>query len=500
MRDFERIPRAYFRLLFVFTTIACLLLTRPHLAAAQETSITYQNPLAYVDQNVHLYVTSLDDDRSTLIAASSSVDSFSAPHWSPAGSQLAFIEIVDRTEDHTLADKLYVIPSGKSPVEMALSNDSEELGYRALAWSPDGKQIAYIKGGPSFGGSLHLITPNNSGEHTIAGLEGGCIGEGPGSEDAGAILTGEQDDQALTGIFYVNWIKPGILTNNSCTGPTTLFSPDGSVIWQRYPGIGHMLTSPDTTHAIFGTAIYHENDQSYTSQLVMMDLATGQELPLLNFDGISPLAWTNDGKSIIYSTQTVIYTIRDPQTYTHGQFMLTLWRRGLDETQGIKLFEHPGYAFGTVVVSPDDSTVVFSLVVNPYFDKSTPPVQLVAVPLKGGKPTWIANGGKPAFGRGSFTAIPDKEYYIPEPQQCPKSLITRIQAGQRAKVTAGVANHLRAQPIDGAILTDIPAASVVLVLDGPACGSDGVAWWQVNYQGTVGWTAESDSKSYWLEP
>ena len=35
---------------------------------------------------------------------------------------------------------------------------------------------------------------------------------------------------------------------------------------------------------------------------------------------------------------------------------------------------------------------------------------------------------------------------------------------------------------------------------GPVCAADGRNWWQVNYNGIIGWTAEGSGTSYWLEP
>jgi uncharacterized protein YraI len=49
------------------------------------------------------------------------------------------------------------------------------------------------------------------------------------------------------------------------------------------------------------------------------------------------------------------------------------------------------------------------------------------------------------------------------------------------------------------VLTQIPSGGTFTVLAGPTC-ANGMNWWQVNYNGTVGWTAEGDASGYWLEP
>ena len=45
----------------------------------------------------------------------------------------------------------------------------------------------------------------------------------------------------------------------------------------------------------------------------------------------------------------------------------------------------------------------------------------------------------------------------------------------------------------------IPAGGIFDILKGPSC-ADGVVWWLVNYQGTIGWTGESMGTTYWFDP
>lgn len=92
-----------------------------------------------------------------------------------------------------------------------------------------------------------------------------------------------------------------------------------------------------------------------------------------------------------------------------------------------------------------------------------------------------------------------------DPALCP--LPPRLTAGQTAKVgdQNDIPNRMRASAgINGAYLIDIPAGGQFTVIGGPVC-ADRYVWWQVNYNGTVGWTAEGEidsngSPDYWLEP
>lgn len=84
--------------------------------------------------------------------------------------------------------------------------------------------------------------------------------------------------------------------------------------------------------------------------------------------------------------------------------------------------------------------------------------------------------------------------------QCSGALPSRLTVGGEGRVTPGAPNRLRAQPTTSAgILGNIPAGGMFAVIGGPTC-ADGYAWWQVNYNGLVGWTAEGSSSQYWLEP
>jgi hypothetical protein len=297
-----------------------------------------------------------------------------------------------------------------------------------------------------------------------------------------------------------------------CSSNTLLISDQGDILW-KIRELQGIIVTPDYSYAIGnefdlrddGTVI--EADDSYLMHPVMINLTNAAEMPLPFGSGTEPLAWTNDGKSIIYGTKTLhkkimaAYSGDDLADYQdHFDYIVTLWRQRLGEKYPTKLFQHEGFDFGRATVSPDDSTIVFSLISNTAFDKVDPEVQLVAVPMNGGQAQWIAIGGKPAFGKGPFTAIPASDTAISaNPVGCPKGFVPRLNVGQRARVVSGYVTNLRTRPVDGALVKTMPSDSVLLVLDGPRCAVDGHVWWKVNYQGTVGWTMEGNSSQYWLE-
>ncbi len=80
------------------------------------------------------------------------------------------------------------------------------------------------------------------------------------------------------------------------------------------------------------------------------------------------------------------------------------------------------------------------------------------------------------------------------------ALPTRLVPGVEGRVLPDSANRLRNAPsVNSPMLMNIPVGDRFQILDGPQCAS-GHWWWQVDYNGTVGWTAEGEDTTYWIEP
>jgi len=89
--------------------------------------------------------------------------------------------------------------------------------------------------------------------------------------------------------------------------------------------------------------------------------------------------------------------------------------------------------------------------------------------------------------------------------QCPGAPVSRMVVGEFGRTTFTVGGTNRATRIrlnattNSSELGRIPAGTEMMVLDGPIC-AEGYAWWQVDYNGIVGWAAEGTIDDYWLEP
>ncbi|MEL6149066.1 MAG: SH3 domain-containing protein [Chloroflexota bacterium] len=85
-------------------------------------------------------------------------------------------------------------------------------------------------------------------------------------------------------------------------------------------------------------------------------------------------------------------------------------------------------------------------------------------------------------------------------QNCPEGVPPRLIVGEQGIVIDELANNVRSQPaLDAQKVGELPPGNIFAVLNGPVCADDFV-WWEVDYNGLVGWTAEGENTTYWLAP
>jgi hypothetical protein len=79
----------------------------------------------------------------------------------------------------------------------------------------------------------------------------------------------------------------------------------------------------------------------------------------------------------------------------------------------------------------------------------------------------------------------------------------RLRAPGSAFVLPGEPNVIRSAPgtgDDSQVIGSIPAGDGMIVLGEPVCTPDGRYWYEVDYNGIIGWTAEGEGAVYWLAP
>ncbi len=90
---------------------------------------------------------------------------------------------------------------------------------------------------------------------------------------------------------------------------------------------------------------------------------------------------------------------------------------------------------------------------------------------------------------------------VPSPVTCPGFMPSRMIFPGSGYVLSPAGNqNLYAEPtIAAAVLGTVPAGSHFELMAGPIC-ADNTTWWQVNYDGAVGWLMEGMGEAFFLTP
>lgn len=83
---------------------------------------------------------------------------------------------------------------------------------------------------------------------------------------------------------------------------------------------------------------------------------------------------------------------------------------------------------------------------------------------------------------------------------CAEALTPRLTVGAEANTVSGLPNNVRNAPgLSGSIIGQIDNNTTFAITNGPVC-EDGFVWWEVQLGDLIGWTAEGNGSTYWLEP
>lgn len=139
-------------------------------------------------------------------------------------------------------------------------------------------------------------------------------------------------------------------------------------------------------------------------------------------------------------------------------------------------------------------------------------IETIALDYQWDQPVNVTVVDRPELGTSLLSVLPPSPIAPPDPAQveslliaagmsCPGLPVSRLYPGGLAIVTPGSPNNLRAEASAGsALLGQIPGGDIVDVVSGPVCdAANGLVWWEVNYQGTRGYTVESLNGQYALE-
>lgn len=385
------------------------------------------------------------------------------------GTRIVFMTDIDGNRE------IYsMLPDGTDFLRLT-SNSDQDLDPQ---WSPDGSQIVFISNRNGLrnqvyvmdadGSNVRRVTTDDNSFHDFPSWspDGNRIlyvSDVRGNNDIYSVSVNGQDERRLTDSeeyeLSPQWSPNGrsIAYLREVDFVNKIFLMDASGGNQRrliddFENIDDTFSapawSPDGTQLAFAVTFFFAGGTSLT-EIYTYDLATSEPQLVTSYTEafVDSLSWSADGESLVFDLQP------SDENWQLTRFDLT--------------------SVGTSVLTRSSSNAQYGSWYTPE--------------LVGGG-ALIADGGT------EVVRAPDSNI------ACAGTLNTRLVVDEVAQVTrGGTSNRLRSGPgVNNRQLASIPPGEQFIVLAGPECNG-GYAWWEVNYQGTIGWTAEASSNEYWLE-
>jgi len=220
------------------------------------------------------------------VELSSEVGAKAYPAFAPDGQRLAYSARGTSSKDETY--HIFIRDVTVGPAHQLTTGPANDI---SPVWSPDGKQIAFVRMEES-GGECVVIPSSGGEEHKIPG----CTAPGDETQPSPAV-SWTHDGQSLV------VVQP---TDKQSTGLALLSLADGKFRPLTHPPAGTEdstpAVSPDGNSIAFVRTIGNDNANIFVS-----DAAGASPPHALTFDGrsIRAIAWTRDGQDLIYTGQRV---------------------------------------------------------------------------------------------------------------------------------------------------------------------------------------------------
>jgi len=293
---------------------------------------------------------------------------------------------------------------------------------RSGRWSPDGRQMVFIKGA-----DLYLANADGSSPHPLASAPGYAFAANF-SPDGSRLRFSVQDQANTNSLWEVRTdgsnlhqlLKGWHTPPSECCGRWTqggryyvfensgnLFAlPDSTGVLRRTSATPTQLTTGPILYSsvvpdISGRKLFVQGTQQ-RGELVRYDAVAKQFVPFLGGISASDVAFSRDGKWVAYTT------VPD----------YTLWRSRVDGSERLQL-TYPPAAATLPSWSPDGTQVAYISV------QAGKPIKIFLVSAQGGSPEellpeqvgevdapWSPDGGQLAFGRISAFNIGTKDIQL----------------------------------------------------------------------------------------
>ncbi len=367
-------------------------------------------------------------------------------------------------------------------------------------FSPDGSQIA-----------VSLLDNSSLGQSQTPNAAIVVFDLASGSIIASTPLSSIQPQESYAAAAaFGEWKADGIRVVPSCWGCEGVWNGSYS-IWNP---TANTMSAPVEPFDIFldKLPVTGETLKSAANDVYPQSGAPGGYFPPANVVEYS--AGVNQPEQVIYFNENNPYVASARWVYDGRAILVQLAGPAASYADNPFVNEEPGEAYllfrdgrqvtapsglGSVMIGTPDGWIAL--------DWNTNTLSRVQIDDNGNSQvTLLGNGPRWDLASNNFTlgtsAAPAAFPLVPPPARttCPGFMESRLWANSFARVTPGAANNLRADPATtSALLTSIPGEGVFAVLEGPVC-TENMAWWKVQYNGQMGWTAEGQGTSYWVEP
>lgn len=436
----------------------------------RETPGTAGNVSSELDANTPLTVIGRTDDSKWIqVALSDGSGGWVFSGYLVINIDLAAIAVTGVAQDASVAA---TGPIGTSDVISGVSSNSRAIFLDGLA--KGNIPYAFTRVGDSISASPNFLTPIGHGGYSLGNYSylGGAISFFSGPNGRGANPFAAASIAARNGWSTESVLNPANADLNVCHAGETPLECE------------YRLVKPAVALIMFGTndsggmssGTFQANLQTIVQKSINMGV-----IPVLSTIPPKHYNPATDGR-IFEFNEIIAATARgyDVPLWDYYSAMARLPREGL-ASDGV----HPSG-------SPDGQNAVFD---DQHLQYGYPMRNLTALQVL--YLVWQ----QVLYGAGQ--AVPATAPSVAQPVSngdCSHAPPARLTVGAQARVTPGLPNKVRSAPsISAGQIGSIPGEAVFAVIGGPQC-ADGYRWWQVDYQGLVGWTASGYDGEYWVAP